>query len=228
MKRKSFKSKQIEVINNDILNTVEYLEKNKLIYFFNGLNIQEYTKGGDKFGSISWYNHRGGRANCGKNFSMLNQYEHILNNNSYTLTLFDGSIIRVNYEFKNDVLVSSSQLWWPSPFDDIGNDPELELIDYYDLYKSDAEWFKSIKMRSPVRIDYDSSNDTEDHPASHMHTQHHECRIKINKPLCFNGFISFIFKNFYPDKSLDYKNMDRRNFKIKNQNDREKSIFMFI
>ena len=174
------------------------------------------------------YNHVGGRLNCGKNFSTLDQYEYILRNNSYTLTLFDGSIIRISFKFKDNILISSSQLWWPSPFDNIDIDPELELIDYYEIYKSDKEWFKNIKMRSPVRIDYDSTNNTEIHPASHMHTQHHECRIKVNKPLCFNTFISFVFKNFYPDKSLDYKNLTRRSFNIKNLNDQNKEIIMYI
>ena len=228
MKRKNFKNKQIEILNNDILNTIEYLEQSKLIYYFSGLNIQEYQKDGHKFGEISWYNHVGGRLNCGKSFSTLDQYEYILKNNSYTLTLFDGSIIRISFKFKDKILISSSQLWWPSPFDNIDIDPELELIDYYDIYKSDKEWFKNIKMRSPVRIDYDSANDTEIHPASHMHTQHHECRIKVNKPLCFNAFISFIFKNFYPYKSLDYKNLTRRNFNTKNLNDKDKDIIMYI
>ena len=59
-------------------------------------------------------------------------------------------------------------------------------------------------MRTPIRFDYDIKNVSDNHPKSHMHMQNSECRIFVDRPLCFNKFIKFIFKNFYYKKYIQY------------------------
>lgn len=200
----------IENVKNEMINTMELLQNKKLIYFYNPVKIET----SDENQIITWMNHTSGRANCGKSFSKLDQYEFIINNGSWSCILFDGSIIRSTFTFKNNKLVGHSHLWWPSPYNCQKElmDEELELSDVYSLLQIDESWYKKINMRSPVRIDYDPSQNTILHPAVHMHTQHNECRMFINKPICFNRFLRYIFENFYPQLSVDLKNLHLTSF----------------
>ena len=213
------------IIKNEMINTMEWLYDSKLLYFFNDIKMN--TIGNVEI--ITWNNHIGGRKNCGKSFSTLAQYEHILLNNSLTCILFDGSLIRSTFKFENNKLIGHSHLWWPAPFNCNG----LIKVDQtpFELYEeliSDYKWFDNINMRSPVRIDYDPSNDTEEHPAVHLHTQHHECRIKVNKPICFNRFIQYIFDNFYPDLDIDLTKLNLMDFgKLVNQKMDKKSVLFY-
>ena len=77
--------------------------------------------------------------------------------------------------------------------------------------------FTEAIMRSPLRFDFDPSNTSELHPATHVHMQHADCRISAKRPICFNTFIKFVFKNFYPNccpsilddlKRLNYSGFD--------------------
>lgn len=162
---------------------------------------------------ITWYNHTPSRINTGKSFNKLAQYKNILETNSYHGLLFDGSLIRVNFEFENDILLTQNLLWWPAPcdFSDLINDfPPLDILS--DLYGNE-KWFESIIMRSPIRIDFDSNNNSDTHPRCHMHIQNAETRLFIENPICFNKFICFILKNFYPNYTINFINEDFINYK---------------
>lgn len=166
---------------------------------------------------ITWYNHAAGRENAGIAFTRLEQYKHILETNSYHCMLFDGSIIRANFEFNNDKLVSQNLLWWPAPYDFSnlmldGFSPVDILLDLY----GDKNWHKTVKMRSPLRIDFDSTNNAENHPHSHIHIQSEKTRMAISRPICFNRFISFVFKNFYPECEIHLSNADFIEYKTPN------------
>ncbi len=129
--------------------------------------------------------------------------------------LFDGSLIRVNFEFENNELKTQNLLWWPAPYchADLlqdGYSPVDLLLDFY----GDPKWNESIRMRSPIRIDFDSKNNSEGHPHSHMHIQNEETRINTDFPLCFNKFIEFIFKNFYPNYKIKFTKFDFIKYRI--------------
>ena len=165
---------------------------------------------------ITWNNHVSGRANSGSYFTKLNQYLHILTNNSYHCLLFDGSLLRVNFEFKNNLLLTQNLLWWPAPFDNeyIEMLAEFAAADIVEDFFEDNDWHKKIKMRSPIRIDFDSSNNTSTHPQSHMHIQHEDTRLNTNEPICFNRFVDFIFRNFYPDYNFSFSEYDYIRYRI--------------
>lgn len=165
---------------------------------------------------ITWLNHVSDRANSGESFTKLEQYLHILHTNSYHCLLLDGSIIRANFQFEDDILVVENLLWWPSPYDygsllEDGFSP-VELID--DFF-CDEKWHQVIKMRSPIRVDYDGTRPaTSDHPYSHMHIEHNEARLDTNHPICFSRFVDFIFKNFYPEYKLKFLPQDFIEYKV--------------
>ena len=158
---------------------------------------------------ITWNNHVPERANCGKAFTTLDQYLHILETNSYHCLLCDGSILRANFEFEDECLLAQNLLWWPSPYDygsilEEGY-PPVELVkEFY----ADPLWHKAIKMRSPIRIDFDGQKNTANHPHSHLHIQNEETRLSTNKPICFNKFVDFILRNFYPQFDLTFSKFD--------------------
>lgn len=164
---------------------------------------------------ITWNGHVSGRANSGDSFMKLIQYHHILKTNSYHCLLFDGSLIRVNFVFENELLLTQNLLWWPAPYDyrnllQDGFAPIDLLEDFY----GDQEWHQNIRMRSPVRIDFDCNNNKRDHPHSHLHIQHEETRIYTGSPICFNRFIDFIFRNFYPEFTFSFSQYDFINYKL--------------
>lgn len=205
-------NRDAELLVIQINNCLDLLLKKKLIVFCNKVYNVDYCKSKCQ---ITWNNHLSGRFNSGKSFTLLEQYENILSNNSYHCLLFDGSIIRVNFEFERNILKCQNLLWWPAPFiyDEAlewGAAPLLQ----YESFLEDLEWHKKIKMRSPVRIDFDNYNDSVIHPKSHLHTQHDECRMAIDYPVCFNKFVEFIFKNYYPEYKLGFSKYDYLALKI--------------
>ena len=190
-------NKHVADTRDQIINTLIFLSNCGLARITKDVQL-----GADQSNQVlTWKNHVAGRHNAGNSFTTLEQYISIYETGAYHCILFDGSIIRVYFKFHKNILLQESLLYWPSPIvipeEDID---ELGIREAMNMYLSDEKYIcERIRMRSPVRFDYDSSNSTEDHPATHAHIQHANCRISAKKPICFNTFIKFIFKNFYPD-----------------------------
>ena len=129
------RTKSSEVLNsnientmNDMNNTLSFLYSKQLMYFFNPVTLNKIE---DKT-TITWHNHQSGRANAGKAFTTLSQYQHILETNSFHGIMFDGSIIRSSFVFKKNKLVKHNHLWWPSPFNfNLYSNNALTPIDLY-------------------------------------------------------------------------------------------------
>lgn len=201
-------------IQNQVNNTLYALSLKKIIYTYNPIFTQNL--GENKY-RLSWNNHISGKFNTGECFTKLEQYKMILKNNSYHCILYDGSIIRVSYTFEDECLIGHNLLWWPAPF----KYEELTLEEYtvfelLDFFLSDQKWDQAINMRSPIRIDFepDPSIVSDEHPPTHMHIEHKDCRMKIEQPLCFNKFINFILKNYYPDIEFYIDSNDYIEFKL--------------
>lgn len=166
---------------------------------------------------ITWLNHVSDRSNSGESFMKLEQYLHILKTNSYHCLLLDGSIIRANFQFENDMLLIENLLWWPSPYD-YGNllEDGFSPVELINDFFCDEKWHQVIKMRSPIRVDYDGTRLAKpDHPYSHMHIEHSEARLNTDHPICFSRFVDFIFKNFYPEYELKFLPQDFIEYKVR-------------
>ena len=55
-----------------------------------------------------------------------------------------------------------------------------------------------IKLRSPIRFDYDPKNSADNHPASHLTVNETCCRVPLKAHMDAKRFIDFVFTNFYP------------------------------
>jgi Uncharacterized conserved protein len=181
----------------------------RLLYYYNEVRPQMINDNQ----VITWHNHLSSRANCGSSFTTLEQYEHILKTGAFHCILFDGSIIRSSFTFKDNFLINHSHLWWPAPYlnDDYFTEeftPQNKIEDFL----TDPNWGDKLRMRSPIRIDFDPENESQAHPLIHMHTQHHETRVNIDKPICFSKFIKYIFQNFYPELEINFSKWNMLTF----------------
>lgn len=187
-----------EQLEMQIYNTLEMLYQREFLYTYNALRKEWLDRDTVR---LSWNNHVSGSFNTGDYFLRIRQYRQIIENKSYLCILFDGSLIRVSYTIQKDILTAHSLLWWPAPYKykNVSLD-DVEPVQMLSDFLSDKEWYENIEMRSPIRIDYDpkAENTSLRHPPVHMHFEHKDCRIFVNRPLCFNRFIKYIFENFYP------------------------------
>lgn len=190
-------NKHVENTREQIVNTLQILSGCGLTRITK--DVLSTTIQSDEI--LTWNNHVPGRHNAGKSFTSLNQYISIYETGAYHCILFDGSIIRAYFRFRKNILMQESLLYWPAPIiipeEDID---ELGIREAMNMYFSDDDMIsKKVVMRSPLRFDFDSMNASELHPATHVHLQHADCRISAKRPICFNTFIKFVFRNFYPD-----------------------------
>ncbi|MDR7002727.1 DUF2290 domain-containing protein [Neobacillus niacini] len=194
-------NKNVLALKEQIDNSLELLLSLNLIQFYNPVNV-EYNEA-DDISKISWFNHIGGREVSSNAFLTIKQYLAILESGAYHVLMNDYSIIRASFTFKHNKLITQNLLWWPCPvkvdFGDNGEDSPAEIVS---LFLEDTENFR---MRSPVRIDFDKDNDTEDHPKAHIHTQHYKSRMNTVRPICFNTFLKFIFNHYYPTLKINNK-----------------------
>jgi len=163
---------------------------------------------------LTWNNHFSSREVSSNNFNSITQYLAILSSNSYQLLLKDYSIVRFCYKFKGSKLVEQNLLWWPCPVD-VEDDllsEDLSLIDAIKLILEDNSNKELIRMRTPIRFDYDERNDSESHPKAHVHLQHFQTRLNSEDPLCFGSFMKFICDTSYPDVSINFKSWPRMQY----------------
>ena len=215
---KNTKIPYFQQIENQISNTLAALYEKRIVYYYLSLKHEPLSK---DILRLSWNNHISGTLNTNDYFLSLEQYKFIIDNNSYLCILYDGSLIRVSYTFDKDTLIGQNLLWWPAPYSykkTTLNDvtPQQLIQDFLD----DQLWHENIKMRSPIRIDYDPDDKvvSPNHPAAHLHMQHKDCRINVEKPMCFNRFMKFILGNYYPFLSFYFDDRDNIHFNLGTKN----------
>ena len=124
-------------------------------------------------------------------------YREWIDCGGYSAVLFDGSLIQMSYDFEYLELVGHRLLYFPCPFDlDLQLLQTFSLPEVIDFYQCrDATY---VKLRTPVRFDYDPFAKKSTHPESHMTFQWSHSRIPVMGPVSPGHFIQFVFKNFYP------------------------------
>ncbi|MGY1460353.1 DUF2290 domain-containing protein [Bacillus toyonensis] len=192
-------NQNVLAIKEQIDNSLNQLASLNIVRFYNPSNITN-NKQDDTF-RISWFNHVGGRNVSSNAFLHLNQYLAILESGAYHALMHDYSILRVSFTYQHSKLISQNLLWWPCPVK-IDFEYEEEFTPF-ELVNDFLEDKNNYRMRSPIRIDFDIENDTEDHPKAHIHTQHPKSRMNTVEPICFNTFIRFILNHYYPEVDVD-------------------------
>lgn len=133
-------------------------------------------------------------------------YREWLLSGELSAVLFDGAVLQITFDFFGNQLSGHRLAYLPCPveLDDDGRDlivdqPILEVIDAY--LRTNLE---NIRLRTPVRFDFDAEAAREDHPASHITFNGCECRVPVSGPLSLGDFVDFVFRNFYPQQWKKY------------------------
>lgn len=130
-------------------------------------------------------------------FGTIEEYLSWIDAQMYSAILYDGSLLQLSYDFDGPELIRHRLLYYPCPFD---VDPLLfnagEVLEVMDLYRSQG--VDKVRLRSPLRFDYDPKNQRDFHPASHLTFLSESCRWAVAFPLSPGHFIRFIFHHFYP------------------------------
>jgi hypothetical protein len=144
-------------------------------------------------------------------FASMQEYRHLLKNREYTALLWDGAMLQISASFNRDVLVAQRFCYYPCPLvlepedaDDIVELFDLrlaeELVAQEQLLASSAEGDTRLRlrMRGPLRFDFDHDNARSGHSASHLHVLTEDSRWPVYGPLSIGHFVRFVFTHFYP------------------------------
>ena len=148
-------------------------------------------------------------------FGSLQEYRHFLGNREYTALLTDGALLQVSYAFDREDIITHRLCYYPCPlmlrpdgttgdfiedFDD-QLAAELEAQQAVLYASSNVDPVFGLRLRGPLRFDFDARNAGPNHSASHLHVLQDDSRLPIYGPVSIGHFVRFVFRHFYP--SLD-------------------------
>lgn len=210
---------RITALREQAVNTGQYMTDGGLVLWC--LPVIEKRCGSEW--TFSWKNEITQFA-TGDDLLKIEQYLEIYNKRLFHFLLFDGSLIRFCYKFKDGILTEQHLLWWPCPIRDFIANGIEEVDALMETLEGNMTKY-DINMRSPIRIDFGGEN--ESHPMYHLHTEHPDMRLALNRPQCINGFMRFILKNFYPQIKIDFSDWDYIDFKTEEKTV-ERNDFLMI
>jgi hypothetical protein len=137
-----------------------------------------------------------------------------LRNGQYTALLTDGALLQVSYTFDRDDVIGHRLCYYPCPLvlkpeiSDFINGFDDQLADELDAQRSalnestDVESGFDLRLRGPLRFDFDVQSAGPNHSASHLHLLHDESRWPICGPLSIGHFVRFVFRHFYSSSDI--------------------------
>lgn len=130
-------------------------------------------------------------------------YFGILEHQSYSALLTDGSVLQISFDYEGSALVGHRLAMIPCPYDvDSELVMEFGLFDALQLIRTDPH--TKILLRGPIRFDFDPNAASDLHPASHLTIINNESRIPITRPITLGHFIRFVFRHFFPHLHRTY------------------------
>lgn len=136
------------------------------------------------------------------------EYMGALRSGDFSILMHDGGIIQVSIDFNGGQIDGHRLVYLPCPLLVGLDEIRLEtgelypLADFIDDLNED-EFRDRLRIRTPLRFEFDPQNAGANHPASHLHLGRADSRIAVSCPLHLDTFMRFIFKRFYPDDFAD-------------------------
>jgi hypothetical protein len=131
-------------------------------------------------------------------FASLDEYCSLIESRQYSMLLSDGSMLQISYKLDRQDIVGHRLCWYPSPIDLDEEAYSYRIIDNI-LDRMASGDTSSFRARGPLRFDFAPEQAHEEHPETHLHLGHEECRIPVKSSLSIKSFMTFIVENFYPD-----------------------------
>lgn len=131
-------------------------------------------------------------------FASLEEYCSLIESRQYSMLLTDGAMVQISYKLDRQNIIGHRLCWYPSPIELDENVDNYSMVDYVleRMASGDTHFFRS---RSPLRFDFAPNQAKEDHPVTHLHLGHEDCRIPVRTSLSIRTFMMFIVENFYPE-----------------------------
>lgn len=132
-------------------------------------------------------------------FATVFEYKTFLSRREWNVVLFDGALLQLSFTISRGTLEAHRLCYYPCPIvferEELAEASIEELVD-----ATTSEWHERVRLRSPIRFDFDPKAATPSHAASHLTLSADCCRLEVASPLSLGHFVRFIFKAFYPDE----------------------------
>ncbi len=176
-------------VRDEVQNVLDYLQQAELALYCNPVFMDEVR--------VSWHSlNPGADFLITRELGTVEQYYHWLANGTFSAILFDASILQISYGVNSGKIVSHRLAYIPCPFnvdDSLLREGE-SVTDVVNLYDNIAD----VRLKSPIRFDFDLAAAEPRHPASHLTINSSDCRIACVAPIHVQRFVDFIFRHFYP------------------------------
>lgn len=182
----------VAATRTEVQDLLDYLIDKRLALFTNRVSAVD--------GRVSWHGFNdGARLLAHRGLPRLEVYRAWVASGAYSALLPDGALLQISYDFEGDELVAHRLAYVPCPFE---VDPYLlqeePVTDVIDMYASQHGAVEALVLQTTVRFDYDINQAKPGHPAAHLTLNASDCRLACAGPLRLGHFISFVFRNFYP------------------------------
>lgn len=181
-------------VKSDIFQLVRLLQEAAIAIYVNPLRSEFSSKGVER---VTWASPKSVDPSLFlEEPASIQMYCAWLEAQAFSAILYDGSILQMSYDFKGAKLVGHRLMYFPCPFDIDTNLLTSEgLLDVVSLYRGNDN---DVKLRTPLRFDYDPEAQKEGHPAAHFTMLWSHCRWAVVAPVSPGHFIQFVFRHFYP------------------------------
>ncbi len=102
-------------------------------------------------------------------------------------------------------MIAHRLMYHPCPYDvdekSLREDPILQVL--YDYIGKE----ENVRLRSPIRFDFDKRAASLGHPATHLTLLTPHCRWPVSAPLSVGHFVRFLFKHFYSEYWLAHQTL---------------------
>ena len=152
---------------------------------------------------VSWSKTASLSATFGR-FACIDEYTTFLDNRDYSLVLQDGALLQFSYTFKANDLVGHRLCHYPCPISIADLDADDGSIVEWIEALSGEELRSRLRLRTPLRLDFDPKAAKANHPATHFTISEDTCRIPVAAPISLAHFVGLVFEHFYPSAWATY------------------------
>lgn len=132
---------------------------------------------------------------------LVGDYFDWLRHNEFSQLLIDGSMIQISYEFSGYRIEKHRLVYFPAPYDFDENILLHGQQTIGDLVEEKiTNPSEPVKLRCPVRFDFDRTAEAAGHPATHLTILRSSCRVPVVAPISIGHFIRFVFIHFYAER----------------------------
>lgn len=184
-------------IKEDYSVFIDSLTESGLLLDMNPLTAYE-----SKSGMLLSWSASAGLSYLFTSYANINQYAELLNRRDFSVCLFDGGLIQIEYRIDKDGICGHRLCYVPCPFDFKPEEWEGISLAEVPYLMSEKELLANARLASPFRFDFDRKFTDEKHAHAHISVNKQTCRIPAYGPISLGHFLRFVMRYFY-EESFD-------------------------